>query len=155
MKYLHSHNCYWNRSQFYKALKAGCNIFEVDVMLVGGELMLTHSWKPFKWLCYGKLESYFEKIHRLRDKELYLYIEIKTSDEKILYKLSTLIGKYQGIKILIKGIDRWFSPKREYITKELMRSNPILKSFDEFIQGKEYKRVDLYSGSIWKLWNRF
>ena len=155
MKLVHSHNDYWCRSQFYKALKAGCNIFEVDVMLVDGELMMTHSWRPFKWLCYGKLESYFEKIHKLRDKELYLYIEIKTSDEKILYKLSTLIGKYPGIEILIKGIDKWFSPKREYIAKELMRSNPLLKSFDEFIQGKEYKRVDLYAGSIWKLWNRF
>jgi len=154
-RYIHSHNDMWNRSQFYTALKAGCNIFEVDVMLVGDELMMTHSFRPFKWLCYGKLESYFEKMHRLRDKELYLYIEIKTSDEKIIYKLTTLINQYPGIRIVIKGIDKWFSVGRKYIAEEVEAFNPLVINFDRFIQGADYKRVDLWKDSWWRRWNRW
>lgn len=155
MKYLHSHNDYFNRSQFFKALKEDCNIFEVDVMLVGGELMMTHSWRPFKWLCYGKLESYFEKIHKLRDKELYIYIEIKTSDEKIIYKLTTLINQYPGIRVLIKGIDRWFSVGRKHIAEEVEAFNPLVLNFDRFKHGADYERVKLYKDDKWKFWNRF
>ena len=155
MKYLHSHNDYHNRSQFFKALKADCNIFEVDVMLIDGELMMTHSWRPFRWLCFGKLKDYMFRFYTLNKKNKYLYIELKTSDYRAIHKLHILISQYPDMKILIKGIDRWFSPDRAKNAELIKNRCDNVEFFDDFIKGKDYERVDLYKSSLWKIWNRF
>ena len=57
---------------------------------------------------------------------------------------------YRGkIKILIKGLDRWFSGSRAYIANEIYQRNigKNVRLFDEFKGHNKIKRVDLYKKS--------
>ena len=91
----HSHNTYWNEGGAVEALHNDCNIIECDVIYKNGNVMLSHSWRPFKFMCYGPLGKYLEYFSGSKNNRIiYLYIEIKTGDEKIIYKLEKLLLKY-------------------------------------------------------------
>lgn len=153
-----SHNDYWGEKQFFEALNSGCNIIEADVICVDGELYCSHSWRPWSLLTYGKLKNYFTKFYLYREKNIYLYLEIKSSNYDIINLVSKLIEETEGkIKILVKGINRWFSPDREFIAKEIYKNNKYknVQLYDEFKVGNQIESVDIYKNSNYKFWNRF
>lgn len=151
----HSHNDYWSKKKFYHAVNEGCQIIEADIICLRGKLFLSHTWRPFGFLTYGDPEYYFKQIyHNYRDKDLYLYIEIKTSDYRAIQLVSNLIDKYPGVKVLIGGKDKWFSPNRGYIAREIWQRNEV-QEFEYFRKSHSIESLDLYKGSKYKLWNRW
>lgn len=152
----HSHNDYWCRYKFNHALNEGCNIIELDIIYLKGKLYLSHSWRPVSWLTYGDPEEYFRRAVFYKNKNIYLYIEIKTSDERAIPLLLNLIDKYdKGIYILIKGINRWFSPRRKKIADEIYKQNDNVMLFDNFNINNDIECHDLYRDSRYKFWNRW
>ena len=71
MSLIKSHNDYFVRPQLLKALKAGCKIIEIDVIYLNGEVLLSHSFRPFKWMTYGEAEDYFKMMYTLKDVKIY------------------------------------------------------------------------------------
>lgn len=154
----HSHNDYMNQKIIFHALNKGYNILEADVICINDNLYLSHSWRPHKKLTYGPLSKYFAGLELYSKKEIYLYIEIKTSDLRTISLVTDLINEYHGkIKILIKGIDKWFSPSREYIADEIHKNNKNknVQLYDEFKVNNEIKRDKLFKGSKYRWWNRW
>lgn len=147
----HSHNDYWNKPQLLKALKAGCNIFEADVIYQCGEVLMSHSWRPFKWMTYGEAESYFQFLKSYVGEQIYLYIEIKTSDYRIVAKLYHLIQKYGtgNVTILINGINRWFSKDRYDIAMQVLYFRSDIHWFPDWKVKKKIERVELYKSKSW------
>ena len=143
---------YINNRQFELALLEDCNIIECDIICRKGKLLLSHTpFKP-KFLCYGELDYYFKKMLNHIHQEVYLYIEIKTSDYLTIELVRNLIDTYGGkIKILIGGKDKWFSRKREYIATEIYFQNlhKNVEIFEKWKQGKEIERVELYKNKSW------
>jgi len=162
----HYHNQYWTGStilwqwirkifniQYIDIYKFKDNdIIEVDVVCRNSKLFVSHT--PFKPTClfYGQLKYYFAKLLTHSDKDIYLYIEIKTSNLKTIDLLSDLIKRYEGkIKVLIGGKSKWFSRKRKYIATEVYFRNLYnnIEMFESFKQGKEIERVELYKRKSW------
>jgi len=166
----HYHNSYWFgytnewrwickifhlklNNDIFKSVEDG-SIIEVDLICRDGKLLISHTPVKPTCLCYGDLNYYFAKMLTHLEKELYLYIEIKTSDYKTKQLVANLIETYNGrIKILIGGIDKWFSRKRKYIATEIYFANTHnnVEMFDSFKMGKTIKIIDLYKNKFWRL----
>lgn len=154
----HSHNDYMNQKIIFHALNKGYNILEADAICIGGELYLSHSWRPHKKLTYGPLSKYFAGLELYSKKEIYLYIEIKTSDLRTIELVTDLISEYHGkIKILIKGIDKWFSPNRKYIADQIFyqNENNNVQLFESFKNVNEVERKKLFKNTWYRFWNRW
>lgn len=151
-----SHNDYWNRVKLHRALNENCNIIEVDVIYLRGDLYCSHSWRPHPALTYGRLEEYFKAMERYGEKEVYLYVEIKTSDWRAIDTMGKLLKKYPGVKVLVKGVERWFSPDREWIARVITRQNKNAQSYDEYrARVGQNEIAKLYKITNWRRWNRW
>jgi hypothetical protein len=155
----HSHNDYWNKYCIDTAYVNNCEIIEIDVIYLRGELYMSHSWRPFGFLAYGKLEKAFEKIVRYNIAEnirkniygeglnLYLYLEIKTSNWRAIQLLNKLIKKYRSLNILINGIDKWYSTERRRNALFVFFCNDNVQRYDFFKAQNNIERVELYKNS--------
>jgi hypothetical protein len=152
-----SHNDYFCKHQIIDALNANCDILEIDVIIIRGEVMISHSWRPFKWLTYGKAEKYFKAC---KDNEKILEIEIKTTDYKIINVLLKLILKYRtedSIYILSSNNDE----ERKHIVDMIhaclkCSTLQVYKGMNAFreISWFELETVDLFSTNKLTDWMR-
>lgn len=145
---------YINNRQINDATLHECGIIKVDVIYKKGEVLLSHSWRP-RCLTYGRLEDYLIKLNDIKIKStLYLYIEIKTSDEKITYKiLDFILRKYKNINYIIGAKNKIYSRKREKIANELLdrlgkyvmiyHIEDFKKNIDEIHKLYKYKKIRL------------
>ena len=154
-----AHNVYWCKDPIPTALKNDCYIMEADIIYTKDDLYLSHSYRPFKKLMYGTLEDVFLKpLFELKStKTLYLYIEFKSGNLKIINKLYSLLKKYEkeDMVFLFSAKDKnWFQKvfqKRERALKLFMKKAskdlPVLylNSLNLFF---EVKNVDLYKFSL-------
>ena len=97
---LHSHNDYWCKRPLWDAIEYGCNMIEADIIYCNKNLMLSHSWRPFEFLCYGELEkTYLQPLRQYcldnPQKEMWMYVEYKDSDERINALLYNLFSEYK------------------------------------------------------------
>ena len=155
-----SHNDYWSKHQVYDALNAGCNIIEIDVIYLRGNLYLSHSWRPLSCLTYGSPEMYFEKLASCSGgnaKNIHLYIEVKTGNMKAVPLLTDLINKYPAINVLIYGSG---DSGRFYVALETMwncnlyRKKPVVWE-KAFAVRNKVERVDVYKETNYRWWNRW
>lgn len=159
----HSHNDYWCEHQVHGGLNAECNIIEIDVIYLEGELYLSHSWRPFGSLTYGDPEKYFKTLDRcsgINAKNIYLYVEIKTSNKKAVPLLVDLFVKYKNLNIVIDGKNKWFSSKRFYVALEACWEANLSRKkhigwFGTLKKQKNIESLDLYKSSKYKFWNRW
>lgn len=109
---IHAHNVYWNRYGYIDAREHDADIIEIDVIYHKGDVMCSHSWRPWKCLMYGKADNYFKAFERWNGGSIvFLYIELKTDDEKIVYKLVEMMKKYKNDRVFYiiggkQGTDR-------------------------------------------------
>jgi hypothetical protein len=94
MTYIKSHNDYWTDPQVQTAVKHNCNIFEADIILLDGDVMIRHSWRPFKRWCCGSLESYLKKMIKYVTYPSVLQIEVKDPDTRIVSKTCKILLDY-------------------------------------------------------------
>jgi hypothetical protein len=160
-----SHKDYWNGKQkILKALQAGCNCFEVDIIYSGGDIRLSHSWRPFGLFTYGKLKDYVRRLSLLCEENprntFYLYIEFKSGNQKIKNKLYFILRKYKAdnLIVLVDSIHKkWYHAKRYKLMIDFLTSfwhELDLNKFDRFLlslRPEEYEKVKLYDKKWWMI----
>lgn len=156
---IHWHNIYWLikngkklQSVYDKYGKA--DIVEIDAIYYKGDVMCSHSWRPWKWLMYGKADYYFEAFKKYKgNKKVYFYIELKTGEEKIIYKLVTLMhnNKNDNVTYIIGGKAK---TKRETIANKIYWRTTVYCNVEwakDFFKErkKEIERKELYKNKPW------
>ncbi|MCX8122712.1 MAG: hypothetical protein N3F66_00935 [Spirochaetes bacterium] len=158
---LHSHNDYWCKRPLWDAIDYGCNMIEADIIYLNKKLMLSHSWRPFTWMCYGELEKTYLKplsqyCQQNPDKEMWMYVEYKDSDENINDLLYHLFKNYSIANLhytISAQNEKWYQ-KGRYKTAmkfyNMYKEELQLKwKTTELAQEYEIKKVDLFPDSIW------
>lgn len=160
-KLLHSHNDYWCKRPLWDAIEYGCNMIEADIIYMNKKLMLSHSWRPFAFMCYGELEdTYLRPLHRYcadnPEKDLWMYVEYKDSNEKIndiLYKLFKQYAISNLHYTISAQNERWYQKPRFKTAMKFYnnyRDQLQLKwKTTELAQEYEITKVDLFPHSIW------
>lgn len=149
---LHSHNDYWNTNQFWDGIERGCVIIEIDVIYRYGLLYLGHSWRPFPGMYYGDLAKYFAYASEWRGKPIYLYIDIKNSGKYLAEELVSYMYQYHNERVTFligASHEEDMREVREVYRLAKMFYKIKIELWDEFGQGKNIKRVDLYKDQPW------
>lgn len=158
---LHSHNDYWCTRPLWDAIEYGCNMVEGDIIYLHNKLMLSHSWRPFRFMCYGELEeTYLNSIHQYctdnPQKELWMYVEYKDSNEKINDILYNLFLNYQIANLhytISAQNEKWYHKKRFKTAMKFYANYKdelhLLWKTTELVEQYEIKKVDLFPKSIW------
>jgi hypothetical protein len=108
-------------------------------------------------MMYGKAERYFDAFKKWSGTEtVFLYIELKTGDDKIIYKLSEMMKKNQNKKVIYL-IGGKAGTKREKVANEIFertkRSCHVLKAVDYFKMHRlSIEKIKLYKSKSW--WRR-
>jgi hypothetical protein len=160
MKLLHSHNDYWAPYPLYSGLPLDVNMFEADIIYLNGKLMLSHSWRPFEFLCFGELEENYLLPMRMYvtahpEKELWLYIEYKTSNKNVNSVLLELLlkNRHPNLHITLSALNNtWYQKPRHIQAQKFMDS--YQKEFNltweaDLEKQYEYEKVDLYEKKWW------
>jgi len=166
MRYKKSHRDQNTTPQVITAIKNECNILEVDFIYLYGDLVCSHSWRPFKCLCHGTLSSYIEKldyllempslwnIENLEKPLLYIQLDFKTVNKKADETLLKIILRYQNkpVSFLLSGGSFMKRDKRaiDFYNKNKDKLKNI-QLYDEWKIGKEIETVDLFISD----WNNF
>lgn len=145
-----------NNRQINLALMADCGIIKIDVIYKKGKVLLSHSpWKP-KFLCYGKLGDYLIILAgKNLNKELFLYIEIKTSNQYIVDKIKEIISdkyKNKNLKYIIGAKNTLFSRKRESIAKSIynfLENQVEIYKINDYKNKVDVKLLKLYKDKYW------
>ena len=118
MKY--SHNDYYTRNKILDALGEGITAVEADIVFIGDEIMLSHSWRPFKSWTHGNfIDEYLNPLYKiaLSGKKMTLIIELKSVKMfgykrrlKQIKTLSLLLSGYshENLEYVIGCQYRWF-----------------------------------------------
>ena len=107
-----SHNDYWCNNPIHDAMDKNIHMFEVDVVLFRGAVMLAHSWRPWRSAYYGSLEQVYLKPLKNNSNEIYLYVELKSGRKKLGVKLFELMKKYKKNNLIfVLGAEdqNWFT----------------------------------------------
>lgn len=104
--WIHSHNDYQTREPLYEALRKGCQIIEADIIIDHkGDLVLAHDtnwYNEYGWN-YGLLKDVYlqpmRDICKIRNVDLWLFIELKDDSFEIKDKLYNLLKKYETEKL--------------------------------------------------------
>jgi hypothetical protein len=158
---IHWHNIYWLGSS--EKLQDVCDIqpdsaiYEIDVIYHKGDVMCSHSWRPFKCMMYGKADNYFKAFKGYKGQQkIYLYVELKTDDEKIVFKLKELMRKNHNENV-IYIVGGKSGTGRESIARQIFQQTGVnLKTEwapDFFREHKdEIEKRYLYRNKLW--WRR-
>jgi len=148
MKILKSHNDYWT-GDIETSILTGCNLLEIDIIYKNNGLWLSHSWRPFEWMLYGKPLKYFSYNYPIK---IYIQIEFKTTNRKAFPILAELIRKYScsNIVFLIDGYNRWYGDRgdiaREFYEK--YRAHNV-RWYQNFKQYHEIRTIDIFKSKPW------
>lgn len=162
MKLLHSHNDYWTDVPFYTAVTQGANMFEADIIYYCGELLLAHSWKPFKCMYCGELEEKYLLPMRMHvttnpNSELWLYIEYKSGSKKMNPLLYDLLSKHKHPKLhyTISALNNtWYQKPRHVQAQKFMNTykDDLGLTWETDLEtqfGSDYERRDFYTKKWW------
>ncbi len=123
--------------------------------------MLSHSWRPFAFLCYGELEkTYLQPLRQYcsdnPQKEMWMYVEYKDSDERINALLYNLFSEYKinNLHYTISAQnEKWYQKPRYKTAMKFYNKYKdelsIKWKTTELAQEYEIKKVDLFPKSIW------
>lgn len=155
MNHRKSHNDYWNTRQISLAISEQCNIIECDIISLRGNILLSHSWRPFKWMTYGYATKYlsFIKSWELNDK-LILQIDIKTASE---YAEGFIVDinyfRNDRVKILLSANNKWYTGDREKVMMNLYNVCKFLginvELYSEFKKNNDIETIKLYDKKPW------
>ena len=152
MGYKKSHNDYWCERQIYTALANGCNIIEVDIIVLKDELILSHQWVPHRLFGYGSLKNYISFFNSYHGADsLYLLIELKTDNEKLLpLMIKYFSGFYNNnVTILIDAENKFLRKNAVRRAWEIIGSlsknlySPVL-FWESWRQEKNIESIDLF-----------
>jgi len=159
MNKTYSHNDYWAKNQIADALKKGITAFEADIVYVGGEIMLSHSWRPTKSLCHGSLEKdYLVPLHLMAEvgREVTLIIEPKSIRKGMLEDLFNLLLKYRHINLtVITGVQyRWFFQHKRLVWmydfhRYCMNRGWMVRTYDKRLETDYRDQVNVYPKYNW------
>jgi len=160
-KIVYSHNDYWCKHQIYDAIAYGCDMVEADIIYMNNKIILSHSWRPFSFMCYGNLEdNYLKPLSQFckdnPDKTMWMYVEFKDSNKHIIELLHKLFKQYQtkNLRYTVSALgSKWYQKKR-YETamkfyKKYKDEFSLLWKETELEQQYQVISVDLYPESIW------
>lgn len=150
-----SHNDYWCKNKISDALSSNCDIFEIDIVFIKDEVMLNHSWRPFKCMTYGSASKYFNE---LPDGKV-LEIEIKTGDRRIIDKLVNLILKRKELTYIIFANNSMKDRMNIVYSVCLRASGTGVKIYSSEYDFKisndcQIESVDLFPKNKWLDWTR-
>lgn len=95
-----SHNSQWNKHQILDAFAHGCDIIEADVIW-DGDFYLSHSWRPFESLYYGRLIDYLEYFKKYKgSRKLYFQIDLKFDNLDFCYRFTTLLLAHKNDRVM-------------------------------------------------------
>lgn len=160
MKLLHSHNDYWTTHPFKYAFWNGVNMFEIDIIHIGGKLMASHSWRPCKCLCRAELEKNYlipmiENITKTPELIFVLYIEYKSGSKKINPILHDLLLKYKHPRLhyTISALNNtWYQKSRHIQAQQFMDlyKDELALTWESDLETQyEYERRDYYTKKWW------
>jgi len=154
MIFYKSHADQWNHNQINFAIHNGCSIIEIDLIYLRGEILLSHSWRPFKWMTYGPAEKYFEFCKNYKGQEpIYLMIDIKTTNRKIIPRLQAWFSYYGNGKVNFLIIFDEKNKKRKAISEAIYYGSHGKRSDDwaDGIRemGHEIITKNLYEAELW------
>jgi hypothetical protein len=165
MIYYKSHNDEWVYPQIYKALDTGCGIIEIDVIYCKNNVCLSHSWRPFPFMTYGNALKYFEFCKNYRGKKtIYLMIDIKTTNKKIIPILENYIFQFANDRVIFLIRFDKNNKKRKSIAEEIYNTSKIwgnIQIYEKWIEdtklcGHEIVTLDLFKKLPWyKKLNQF
>lgn len=150
----YSHNSYWCKDPIISALREGLNAVEADIIFVGGKIMCSHGWRPFKSWCHGSLEEVFLKpLLDLAEsgKEMVLIIEPKSIRKGMMKKLYNLLHYYAhyNLKLIIGCQYKLFWQHKRLVW--LYDFNLMCKKYgwaveipDKRLYTEYHKQVDLF-----------
>lgn len=145
---LKSHNSYWNEN-ISNQVGVGINMLEIDIIYLRGGLWLSHSWRPFTWMTYGKPLKYFQYGY---SNKIYIQIEFKTTNKKAFPILAELIRKYScsNIIFLIDGYNRWHGKREDAAWEFYLRYHTFnIRWYKSFKEYHNIKPLDLYESKPW------
>jgi len=158
MKYRKSHNDEWCKNPIADALKAGCNIIEVDLVWSWGEIQASHSWRPFPFLYKGTLEDLYltcGRVHALSGYGVTLYFDFKCASAHLVYSLGLLLKKYNWKgKVLVGGENSATQDAAQYFIQKFGITGKELKLFDvemydDFAARNDIESVDVFGKKKW------
>lgn len=158
---LHSHNDYWCKRPLWDAIAYGCNMIEADIIYFNDKLMISHSWRPLESMYCGELEkTYLFPLYNYcslnPDKEMWMYVEFKDSNDHIIDLLYNLFKKYiiSNMHYTISAQNKeWYQKPRfktamKFYSKYKNELNLTWKTTELAMQ-YQIIPVDLYPKSIW------
>ena len=155
----YSHNDYFCENPIDDAVEAGLSAFEADLVYTGGEIMLSHSWRPLKCMCYGSLEEVYLKplyIRACTGKKSTLILEPKSVRKDMLPALYNLLNKYKHPNITyITGVQyRYFWQHKRLVWMydfHLLCRKGTVRTYDKRLETDYHDQVDVYKKRWWMI----
>lgn len=154
MIYYKSHNDYWNAKPIYKAIAKNCFILELDIAYINKELVLSHSWRPFRSMTYGSVKIYSDFcMGYALDQELFLVIDLKTSRVDALPLLIDFIDDCKNSKVKIILRMSYSLRCRTNMAEELydvINHRGYIKRSDEWYNELRWKGISITTLELYK-----